>query len=303
MHGMIRAFAAFAFLAPLLCGGCQSTELMRERVVQHFEYKQQNHEAKAAERRACHDSAIAEREYQLEARRRNTLDSLRSTLALDLDQRFVVSELAVDEGELKKLMAQRDKDYEEFKKLWDEIEKQILQARTDMEARAARERLDALARYGEAKGCCMPSQGCFHKWHERPCDELAQRPPELPAKRPILPAEIPMLVRMRMQVGVGDYGMEDARIRRLPALPDLPARAPCERDRDCCQSQSGPRSQCPLPKGQLPGGPGANPRNTETPPVPTVDEREARNRQELQMPIDHWRPAERTQSTTEVLLR
>ncbi len=180
-------------------------------------------EARAAERVAALENELARREQRVQHARRNEIDSLRSKLSFDLDQRFTVSEMQVDAPRLKQLMAKRDKDYKDIQEAWDKVEKEMENARNEAELQEARRNLDNLLALGEAKGC----------YAAKPlCEEDARRLPELPAKRPITPVEIPMVLRVRWRIGMDNARLEDARIRRLPTMP---AQRPCQRCPPSCR--------------------------------------------------------------------
>jgi hypothetical protein len=220
---MARMISSLSTIILILYGfsGCALTQRVTEHVQDHFEkhraIKESEHAAKRAEHENCHAEALAEAEARVQDAKRDNIDALRSTITMDIDQRFAINSMEIDETALKELMAKRDKDYDELKKLWDEIEKQMQNARTDQQLRHAENALRDLEARAQEKGCCVPHQKGMP-------EENAQRPPELPAKRPILPAEIPLVFKVNMRMGMENLGVENARISKIPTMP---AKRPC----------------------------------------------------------------------------
>lgn len=267
----------------LASAGCWSFPRVQEHLSLLHAYKAERHQelsdelaARAEEERAMRERCECDEEAREEQARRENIDSLRSKLSFQMDQRFVMNDLEVDTDELKELMAKRDKEYEEIKKLWDALERQMRQARTQQELQATRARMEELTCKAVEKGCCVEPPKC-HRCRLFCCrcdipEQPAQRMPELPAKRPVTPVDIPMVIKVRWRMGLESPQVEEARVRSLPAVPEMPAGYWCGKHPSQCR----PEASCGPPgnasASNYPStGDSTYPVNMKEPPPPIPD--------------------------------
>lgn len=307
-----RALHSMLLLSVVLVAtGCWSFPRVQEHLSLLHAYKAERHQersdelsARAEEERATRERCECEEEAREEQARRENIDSLRSKLSFQMDQRFVMNDLEVDTDELKELMAKRDKEYEEIKKLWDALERQMQQARTQQEMQATRQRMEELTCKAVEKGCCVepPKCHCCRLFCCR-CDtpeQPARRLPELPAKRPVTPVDIPMVIKVRWRLGLESPQVEEARVRSLPAVPEMPAGYWCGKQPGQCNQQP----TCGPPPASHAGDypstgdstyPVVNMKGPPPPPIPDVEKLPPPKGEPMPLPSTAPGPIQQTQ--------
>jgi hypothetical protein len=184
----------------------------------------------------------------------NVRETVESKVAFNVEQGLEVGELQVDVEELQALLKRREE-----------------QPPTP----------ELPLRKKQPCSCCDAPCGCepglirrnCPRCRHKPCEaevtcggpEALARLEELPVKRPLRPAEIPMKLPVRLNFGFQQPEMELARVRRVPNV-ELPLeRGPCNR---CTE----PGGQCPYPCAQPAGqsAAGLNPTYDYQQPVPTT---------------------------------
>jgi len=237
----------WTLLGLVICTGCAHTAALFERAADRARFRQERVEEaqaerernlaiKAEKRRMELESQHSQCDQNMEDARRQTADSLRSKVSLDLDQSLRLGQLQVDVTKLKELLAQREKENEEANKLHAEIEKQFKARQKDAALAEAKRIIDGLDRKTEnaTAACGHPSccsAGCQnpHCWrhHMKSCEgpsqlnALAQRMPDLPAQRALQPTEIPLMIPVFLDIGFDNPRIEEARVRKVPTLNAL----------------------------------------------------------------------------------
>jgi hypothetical protein len=151
--------------------------------------------------------------------KRNVRETIESKVAFNVEQGLEVGELEVDVQELQALLKRR--------------EEQPPPPELPLRRKQPCPCCDAPC------GCepGMIRRNCPH-CQNKPCEaerdcggpEALRRLEELPLKRPLRPAEIPMKLPVRLNFGVQQPELEESRIRRVPNIElPLERRGPCDR--------------------------------------------------------------------------
>lgn len=154
-----------------------------------------------------------QREREREALKPRYDESISSQLNLGFQQRFSVGQLQVDPVKLKALLAEREKEYADLMKEFEQLEKTRRSKLQDHYLREARAALEAGDEAGarvalQASGC-----GCAGPLIEKLQDREALKKP---IRRPILPTEIPMVLPVTLAVEMENPQIGRASIRRMP---------------------------------------------------------------------------------------
>ncbi len=213
-----------------------------------------------------HDLELARLHADLEKQRcqvRSQYDeSLRTKIGMDLDQRIQVGQLQVNMEEMRRLMEERDRDYTERMREYNDQRPQMGNGVTQPYS-------------GPWCGCAAPlcaapGPDCEapHRWNccqrcgnpTRPQvggDCAGVRPfreaPQKPIRQPITAMEIPLMVPVRLELGVTNSYLNEAEIRRLPyeQQESRPLQAPCGQCGGC--QVGGPCDRCvPRPDCEAP---------------------------------------------------
>ncbi|MFN0051503.1 MAG: hypothetical protein ACKV0T_04885 [Planctomycetales bacterium] len=210
---------------------------------------------------------------------RNQYDeSVRTKLGLDLDQRVKVGQMQVNLPELQRLMAEREQDYAERMRAFNEAKNQQKQAETE----AYKSSLMGPCCQCSEPSCAAPGPNCEAPGHICSCqrcglpmqqnqnaaDCAGTRPfregPQKPVQEPLLATQLPMMLPVRLEVGVTNSYVNDSRVRRQPYMAPASAaqaqhdmQAPCGVCRACrsgrpCQRCAPPPASCDAPHASLP---------------------------------------------------
>jgi hypothetical protein len=227
----MRLPATVVAILTLSLAGCEGA--FPEFLAKHHELWAERERMKAAVRASEQRARREERNSEMEARiahshadcqnsRRQVEQVVHSELGLGLDQRVRIGQLQVDGEKLKQLLAQRDKELQEANKLYEEIDKQYHDLKKRGLEEEARRYLDAVrdAQSGHDGKCC-PEKTCGIPPFE------ARRPPELPAQRPLLPTEIPLMLPVTLEVQLENARVRESEVRSVPTY------VPCDKCKHC----------------------------------------------------------------------
>jgi len=183
-------------------------------------------------------------------------ESVRTKVGLDLDQRVQVGQLQVNMPELERLMAERERDYAERMRTFNQLKAQERQRATEAWKREQMGPCCTCAEPScEAPGpncdaprggaCCCQNCGLPIAEQQYAADCAGTRPfregPKKPVQQPVLATEVPMMLPVKMEMGVTNSYLNQAQVRRVPyatARQALQAqREPCGQCPGCCKGQ------------------------------------------------------------------
>jgi hypothetical protein len=293
-----------SILAPLAFSGCSA---FSARLSSYLQCKAENRAAKEkyrleelealkqcldAERRAI----TAEREMELAQQaadcnrkeckiRSQYEESIRTQLGLDLDQRVTFGQIQVNESELHELLKVREAAYNE--RMADYRDLKNAQARLQGERWLAAQSggdhcacgtdrcvvpgpsCESPARPGYCGNCNLPKQPAFSNncAGDRPFREA----PTQPIKEPLIAAEIPMMLPVKIELGMTNSRMAASEVRRLPPTTRRSVGSPCEKCQSClhgntCEKPVAP--SCELPSSPSVPTPAAATSSPDLPPIP-----------------------------------
>lgn len=216
-------------------------------------------EAAKAELDADTRALQAEHEYELallqaDAEKRacnvrSQLDeSVRTKLGLDFDQRMHVGQMQVDMNELRSLLEQRERDYADKMHQYTRAQSQYTAAQTapQMSSQVGPSCQCLIPDCAvPTPGCAEPADCCCKKCGKEVRPQLAgdcagtrpfREPPTKPQREPITAMQIPLVVPVRLELGVTNSHIDQSQIRRLPYMAPPPTRP---------QVGPNPCGQCP----------------------------------------------------------
>lgn len=277
------------------------------RTKQRAEFRDIEQEARKMALESERAARMAELEKDRECLQRKTEESVRSKLAFNVDQKFDVGQLQVNQDELERLMDRRKKEHEELSKLTQELNdkarreyiqqlKDNLQSQGAPPARAPLVEEEKCGCNQEVCVCARPRRELFRA-PERSCQYpeplMAAKPPKFrePVKQPILPTEIPLYLPIRLGVSMENPTVQDSRIRRLPL--ETAQDNPRENFRGPCNKCKHDECTCGANHQAGVAAPGRNYANTDdlTPPKPLRDAEPTRDA-ERQEPVKTEAPEE-----------
>lgn len=231
-----------------------------------------------AERRILENELCIANQEALQRRAKNQIKNvMESKLAFNFEQEFEVGELQVDIEALKKLIEEREKE-------------QPPTTSEDLRTKKPCSCCDQPCNCGSGllRRLCPK---CRHKSceAEKTCGgpEALRKLEQEPLKRPLRPTEIPLILPVKMQVGIQRPEMEGMRIRRQPNGPTEDLRRPCDDggpcdhdgpcDRRGAENANGP---CTDPgkranSGMAPPPARVQPPSSETGETPSADNKDA----------------------------
>lgn len=201
-------------------------------------------------------------------------ESVRTKLGMDFDQRIQVGQLQVNMDEMRRLMEERERDYrEQMRRYEDELARQQA-TQTRAQNQPGPSCMCAVPVCGVPEpGCDAPHsphccQKCGMPIHMRPqlaADCAGVRPfseaPQKPLRQPITAMEIPLMLPVKLELGVTNSYLTESQVRRLPyrEAPVLPQKAPCGHCPACkCGKpcpQCAPPPACEMPVTPVPAPP------------------------------------------------
>lgn len=243
-----------------------------------------------AQREADLAALKAEREHELaclqaDAEKQNCQlrsqydESVRTKLGMDLDQRVKIGQMQVNMDQLKQLVAERERDYNERMEIYKALKDQEKKAQLD-NYRAMNSGAptcscshpvcaapDPNCEAPRAAGCC---QTCGLPTRPAMAGDCAgTRPfreaPTRPLQEPLMATELPLMLPVRLELGVTNSYVNSSQVRRLPTQT-RPQKTPCGLCEPC---QCGkPCIRCGPPSCDVPG---SNMPPAPTPAVPASD--------------------------------
>lgn len=190
----------------------------------------------------------AEQDYRTEAlradteRRREAVrdqfdESVRTKLGLNLEQRIKLGQLQVDTEQLRALMDSREKNYQFRKRLYEEaLHDREIEDQAELIAQFRQRKLGTQAFTDSDSPPGSPSESCVqvvpNDCARPPKSPLREQPPRAPLRQPISPTEVPFLLPVSLEVGIGTSEIGPSAVRRLPL------KAPCLKCQPCGECPS-----------------------------------------------------------------
>lgn len=221
-------------------------------------------EAIRAEHQAALSALKSQRSHELACLRASTEkencalksqydESIRTNLGLDLDQRLSVGQVQVNMDELRSLLTERDRLHAEQMEVYNALRDNQRKAQIEQWKPQVNGPTCTCA---QPPGFLCPSPTCDAPHPCACCQQcgLPMRPqlssdcagmrpfregPMKPIQQPLSPAEIPLMVPVKLELGVTNSYVNDSRVRRMP-----PAMLP--QKSGCCETE-----QC-IPPGPIP---------------------------------------------------
>jgi len=202
----------------------QELALEQEAIRAHREAKLAALKAQREHELAClQEEADRSRQCMLN----QTEESIRTTLGVGMDQRISLGQLQVNMDEMKRLMEERDAEYNYRMKLYEANQKAYRQQNPgDMAPYTAPSQCSSCGVPTSVCGCCPPPPSCAAQQPYQGPDCAGSQPyqaaPVKPYRAPVLPTEIPLMLPVKIEMRMNNVALGPSEVVRRP----IPGMAP-----------------------------------------------------------------------------